>query len=222
MNNRQDGTDPNRLLSLTSLFDDLQEAQRAAKRLEAAGIAQSSISLITAEKTLREMDQENAGLWSKPEDFLFPEKDNAEYNEGIRRGGHVLTVSRLSVEHYDQAFEILNDAGAVDLDARTESWRSGGWNDGQRLFKEPKDTPTIVDGDVAASLIDSRRGDEIVSVITEKLPVGQRSDRSRSRVRVYTVEYALKDTTGASDNPSQSEPAELPGKPASATTGTDE
>lgn len=184
---RQTRTVPTATLSLASLFDDLEAAQDAAEHLKAAGIAQSNISLITAGETAGQAEDRFLG---RLKSLLFPLADHAEYSEAIRRGGHVLAVSGLSVEQFDQAVEIFKDAGAVDLDARTESWRAEGWDDRQRVLKEPKDTTAIVDEEVATSLIESGRGDEIVTVVTESLPVGQRSDKSEPRVRVYTVEHA--------------------------------
>lgn len=184
--------DPSRSLSLTSLFDDRDAAEHAVERLKAAGIPRGNIRLIGDLRGSTEMVEDQNRLWSKLENFLFPEADHAAYSEGIRRGGHVLAASGLSPNHYDLALDILDDAGAVDLDERIETWRSEGWNDTQDFLDQLQEPPAVIDGDVAASLIDKGRADEVVPVITEKVKFGQRSDKSRPRVRVYSVEYALK------------------------------
>lgn len=188
--------DPHRSLSLTSLFDDRDAAEQAVERLKAAGIAQGSVRLIGDLRGSTEMLEDQNSLWSKLENVLFPQADHAVYSEGIRRGGHVLAVSGLSPDRYDLALDVLDDAGAVDLDERIETWRSEGWNDTQEFLDQLQEPPAIIDGDVAASLVDKGRGDEVVPVITEKLKFGQRSDKSRPRVRVYSVEYALKNPGG--------------------------
>jgi len=179
-------------LSLTSLFDDRGAAVEAAERLKAAGIPPGSISLIKDVQAPTKKPDDQNSLWDKLENFLFPQADHAAYREGIRRGGHLLAISGLSPDRHDLAFNILDDAGAVDLDQRIETWRSEGWSDSQDFLDELQAPPAIIDGDVAASLIDKGRGEEVVPVITEKLKFGEKTDKSRPRVRVYTVEYALK------------------------------
>ncbi len=183
---------PYRSLTLTSLFDDRGVAAQAVESLRAAGIPQASISLIAEAENATENADEKHGPSHKLEDFLFPEADHAIYSEGIRRGGHVLTVRGLAPDRHELALGILEDAGAVDLDERIETWRSEGWSDTQAYLDELQEPPTVIDGDVAASLIGKGRGNEVVPVITEKLKFGKASDGSRPRVRIYTVEYALK------------------------------
>lgn len=186
-------TDKSGSLSLLSFFDDRTGAEQAAELLVAAGIQRANISLIADVQNSRTDIDEHDGLWSNIEDFLFPKEDQAVYSEGIRRGGHVLAVSGLSERNYELALSILDEAGSVDLDERIVTWRSEGWNDTQGFLDQLQHPPAVIDRDVAASLIGKGRGDEVAPVITEKIRFGQKSDRSRPRVRVYTVEYILKD-----------------------------
>ena len=54
------------------------------------------------------------------------EQDAQAYAEGVRRGGTLLTV-RVDESRSDAAVRILEEHGALDLDARAEGWRREGW-----------------------------------------------------------------------------------------------
>ena len=54
-------------------------------------------------------------------------KDQAEYYaEGVRRGGTLVTVSA-SDDDAQRAVDIMNGAGAVDIDSRGANYRTGGY-----------------------------------------------------------------------------------------------
>ncbi len=54
-------------------------------------------------------------------------KDQAEYYaEGVRRGGTLVTVTA-SDENAQRAVDIMNGAGAVDIDSRGANYRTGGY-----------------------------------------------------------------------------------------------
>ena len=83
---------------------------------------------------------ENKGFWESVADFFFPPEDSAAYAEGLRRGGYLVTLSRVSPDAYDQAVEILDAEGSVDLDERTSAWREEGWSsDSGRLHDRRHD-----------------------------------------------------------------------------------
>ena len=56
-----------------------------------------------------------------------PEEQAEHYAEGIRRGG-VLIAVRASGDRADRAAELLDRAGAVDIDDRVSDWRTRGWS----------------------------------------------------------------------------------------------
>src|SRR6218665_3042124 len=179
--------------TLTSLFRNGEAAEAAIERLRALGIPDGSFGLI-ADMTGKKQDapDEKKGFWAKLEDFIFPEEDKAVYAEGIRRGGYVLTVWGLTADNYQAVVEIVEKEGAVDLDEQTKAWRSEGWDDTQSYLDRMQDPPTLIDDDEAAAIIKQGRGDEVIPVLTERLQVGSRHSNSHPRVRVYTVEHALK------------------------------
>src|SRR5215218_4694006 len=54
------------------------------------------------------------------------EADAQVYEEGVRRGGTLVTV-RADDAQVDRVVDILDDHGSVDIDERSGSWRSEGW-----------------------------------------------------------------------------------------------
>jgi hypothetical protein len=181
-----------RSLSLVSLFDTREAATRAVEQLKAADIGQASISLIADIGAAEEDAKIQSDRKNRLEDFLFPDFDQSVYREGIRRGGHVVTVSGLAADRHNLVRDILDGAGAVDLDERVNAWKADGWSNTQGFLDELQEPPTLIDGDVAASLMRRGQGDNVTTIVTERLQSVKESGTSRSRVRVYTVEYALK------------------------------
>jgi hypothetical protein len=55
-----------------------------------------------------------------------PEEKAGHYAESVRRGGTLITV-RASGDRADRAAELLDRAGAVDIDDRVSDWRNRGW-----------------------------------------------------------------------------------------------
>ncbi|WP_426170007.1 hypothetical protein [Sandarakinorhabdus sp. DWP1-3-1] len=72
-------------------------------------------------------DHDHRGAWDKIASFFTG--DSHVYEEGMRRGGHLLTV-HVADGDVDRATEILDEDGVVDLDERQASWRNQGWGDG--------------------------------------------------------------------------------------------
>lgn len=117
--------------SLTAMFDTRAEADRAVEALRAAGIADVVLTGgenagYTAERA--ENRTEERGFFEALGDFFFPDEDRYVYAEGLNRGGFLVTVSNIPAHQYETALDILDDEGAVDLDARESEWRSQGWS----------------------------------------------------------------------------------------------
>jgi hypothetical protein len=56
----------------------------------------------------------------------IPEEDASFYAEGVRRGGTLVLV-KTSDDMANRAYDIMQLAGAVDVDKRGAEWRAGGW-----------------------------------------------------------------------------------------------
>jgi stress response protein YsnF len=59
-------------------------------------------------------------------DLGVPEEEAHYYAEGVRRGGALVTVET-DDQRADRAAEIMERAGAIDVDERATHWRQSGW-----------------------------------------------------------------------------------------------
>jgi stress response protein YsnF len=169
---------------LTGFFDNRTEADSAAERLRAADVPSSAIRITGAESGGTGAGApEEKGFFESLSDFFFPEEDRYTYEEGLRRGGYLVTVTAEPGTE-DRVLDILEDAGAVDLDEREASWRSEGWAGytgstsatGERVGTQTGFAESRSD-------FSGRSEGESVDVVEEELHVGKR-DRSHGRVRV--------------------------------------
>ncbi len=187
--------------TVSAFFDHREEAQAAIARLKDGGIPDGSISFTegAAGGEGGERVHEPKGFFESLADFFMPADDRYVYAEGLSRGGYLVTVAGLSGADYDRAVDILDDEGAIDLDERSEAWRSEGWTGYDAAA-------TAATGAVAAeqaaaypagdtiSRAEAVRAtdlgeDETVPVIEERLRVGKRDvSHGRVRVRSYVVE----------------------------------
>lgn len=207
--------------TLTALFDSQDDAQQAISRLRDIGIADASVRM-TGGETDETRSDHHKGFWDSIGDFFFPDDDRATYAEGLRRGGFLVTVTGLSAEQYDQAVDILDDEGSVDVDERSQTWRSEGWSAtgadtrstggareralgslGTATTEAYSDTTATPPRGHDDTLAESRLAgdDETIPVIKEELKVGKRDvDLGRVRVRSYVVEEPVSEKVNLSDD----------------------
>lgn len=130
----------------------------------------------------------------------IPEEHAEQYEEGVRRGGTIVTA-RADDAQADQAAAILERHGAVNMETRVEQWRAAGWtprtagattgaatgatagasNLAANATAAPRPQPTTP----------SRRADDTgarVPIVEESLNVGKRQVE-RGGVRVYTRQH---------------------------------
>lgn len=113
---------------LSAFFDSRADAENAAERLNTLGLSGASVQMSGGDDySARPDSHEPGGLWESISDFFFPTDERETYAEGLRRGGYLVTVSGIPDARFDEVVDILDDAGSVDLDERSESWRAEGW-----------------------------------------------------------------------------------------------
>jgi uncharacterized protein (TIGR02271 family) len=196
--------------TLTAFFDDRASADAAVARLRQLGIADASVRVTGGDEYVGR-DYEDKGFWESLSDFFFPSEDRAAYAEGLRRGGYLVTVTGLSADVYDQAVDILDAEGSVDLDERATSWREEGWASetaastaglteaggaygGDAVPIASRDERFGAERGLETRAEDYRgtaaeRIDEAIPVVEERLRVGKRDvNLGRVRVRSYVVE----------------------------------
>jgi uncharacterized protein (TIGR02271 family) len=129
---------------LVGVFDSFPDAEDAITRLTQAGIARSEMEIHSSETrgaTLAEDTEtglpaqhaEDGGSSSIGRFFrnLFgndePPVETGHYQEAVRRGGAVLTVSVVEETQVPAVRSALHEAGAVDIDERVTQWQSTGY-----------------------------------------------------------------------------------------------
>lgn len=182
--------------TITAMFDNRADAEAAKERLKAARVDVDHINI--HDKTSAGYNatgystHQDRGMWDSIKHAFLPDEDRHTYEEGVRRGGVLLTAD-VEDAHVDEAVKVLEDAKSVDIDDRSSEWRSSGW-----------DYPAAGAGAGAASLgalggttahdTDRSRDvaaerEEVVPIVEEKLVVGKRDvDRGGVRVRSYITE----------------------------------
>ncbi|AYV48584.1 hypothetical protein CFHF_19815 [Caulobacter flavus] len=116
--------------TITALFDDRSDADAGLDRLIAAGFDAGDIHV--HDKTSDGFDQAGyssqakPGLWARIKNAFLPDEDRHVYEEGVRRGGHLLTAD-VADDRVADAVAALEGAKTVDIGARTEQWRQDGW-----------------------------------------------------------------------------------------------
>lgn len=119
-------------LVLTALYDNAAAAQSARDGLVAAGVPSANILVHGGTTT------DAAGSWwNRLEGVTLPHTDRHLYTEGLRRGGHLVTV-RVPAALEAEAIAVLERYAPLDLDERAGTWRAEGWrpDDGERLPPE--------------------------------------------------------------------------------------
>lgn len=116
--------------TITALFDTKADADAGAERLRQAGVDASHVNVHdqTTHKTEGAYSTaKDQGLWASIKNTFVPHEDRHTYEEGIRRGGFLLTAD-VDDDKTPTAVKALEDANSVDLDARSQEWRSDGWD----------------------------------------------------------------------------------------------
>ena len=98
--------------TIVGLFENRAMARRAKGALIRAHIASPNIVLYdrSASDSSRESEQ---SLWESLKDSVGFAEDRSFYEEGMRRGGTVMSV-RINDEQMEQATEILSREGAIE------------------------------------------------------------------------------------------------------------
>lgn len=224
MTNATSSTPSTTTRTLSAMFDTRDDAQRAVENLIDEGIPQDHIRMTPgserdstgeSSRTTSTGDHEGGGFWHSLEEFFFPDEDRAEYAEGLRRGGYLVTVQATEAQH-DLVLDILDDDGTIDMDERADSWRSEGWSNtgsslgsatggagsstgaGTRTGSGVGDTTSSTSAAYGASTpssTSSRDSDaQVIPVVEEELQVGKRQvEGGRVRVRSYVVERPVEE-----------------------------
>ena len=187
---------------VVAMYDTYAEARAARDKLTAAGFASSDMDLLDrnaeASDASFSYEHNDQGFWGAIKRLFMPDEDVHGYAEGLQRG-HSLLVVRPSADNYDHVIEVLETTNPIDIDAREQEWRQGGWT--PRTTAAPAAAMGAATG--AAAVTDRSttstlgaqpasadgRSEEVIPVVEEQIQIGKRDvSRGSVRVRSYVVE----------------------------------
>lgn len=174
--------------TLTAMFKTRSEAERAEQMLASElGLSRTSIQTspgigVTDAGYDPARPYEEKGFFGSIKNLRLPEEDRYAYAEGMRRGAVLLNL-QVEEGQIERASDILEHAGAVDLDAQEAEWRKAGWT------SYDASAHGAVRGAAPAAI-----GDDTIKVVEERLVVGKRAvEGGRVRVRSYVVETPVEE-----------------------------
>jgi len=216
--------------TLTAFFRDRSDADRAVSRLLDAGIPNSNVRLVPgaeSDQTAAAAPRESTGFWDALGDLFFPDDDRTVYAEGLRRGGYLVSVTGISETQHEQALDILDDEGTIDVDEWADSWRAEGWTGATASSTTSTDSyatsgmagsdrstlgaagSTLAGSGMNTSGMNTtgydasataRTGEDVIPLVEEQLKVGKRDVNSgRVRVRSYVVETPVSEQVSLRD-----------------------
>lgn len=158
--------------TITALFDNRSDAEAARDQLCSGATGVSDVHLSDQSSPGYRQSgystHEDRGIWESIKNAFLPDEDRYAYEEGIRRGGTLL-VADVDDRSVNEATQILERTNSIDLDERSNQWRSQGWDYSQETARG--------------------RDDAAIPIVEEQLVVGKREvDRGGARLRSYVTE----------------------------------
>jgi uncharacterized protein (TIGR02271 family) len=177
--------------TVIGFFDDQQDAQRAVERLQSAGIGRDRVDVSSGNTGTGGVGYNRSGDTSSDSDReggvsgffkgLFGDDDeNADrYSRVASSSNSIVTVHAQTSDEAEQAADILDDCGAIDVDERAAS-----------VGYTSRST-----GEVGERTNLTAEGDTTIQRIEENLEVGKRQvERGGVRVRSRIVERPVEET----------------------------
>ena len=192
--------------TITALFDSRAEAEAAKQRLQAARVDVDHIHI--HDKSSAGYNEsgysthDDRGVWDSIKNAFVPDEDRHTYEEGMRRGGALLTAD-VDDDCIDEAVRVLEGANTVDIDERSSQWRASGWDHpGAGTATGALGGATTGTDTTSGSVLSGFSGtdrdtdpltngdrEEVIPIVEEQLVVGKRDvSRGGVRVRSYVTE----------------------------------
>lgn len=192
--------------TITSFYDSREYANNAALMLQQAGVPDRDITVSpdTAASYADVEDHPAKGFWASLESMFGGTDDHETYAEGLRRGA-IMVTAHVDDAKLDDAIDILERHGSVDLNERETTWRHEGWTGGSAAGTTGG---TVADGLTAMGLTSSGPAgdapvpasavtgkDSMIEVVEETLSVGKRAiNRGKVRLHAYAVETPVSES----------------------------
>jgi uncharacterized protein (TIGR02271 family) len=181
--------------TITAMFDSRSDAEAAKARLESANVDAEHVHVHDkSSHGFREQgysSHEDRGVWDSIKNAFLPDEDRHTYEEGLRRGGVLLTAD-VDDDRVDEAVRVLEDAGSIDIDDRSSEWRSSGWDYSAPTAGAGVRTAAGLGALGSTDHAGSSEREEVIPVVEEQLVVGKRDvNRGGVRVRSYVTEMPV-------------------------------
>ncbi len=179
--------------TITALFDNRADAEAAKERLKGARVDAAHVNIhdksSSGYKETGYSTHQDRGFWDSVKNAFVPDEDRHTYEEGVRRGGALLTAD-VDDDCVDAAVKVLEEAKTVDIDDRSGEWRSSGWDYAGAGASASVGTAATLGGlgDTGTTARGSEQ-EEVIPIVEENLVVGKRDvSRGGVRVRSYVTE----------------------------------
>lgn len=177
--------------TITALFDTRVDAEAGRQRLLEADLHADHVRIHdkTSIGEAGYSSDRQPGMWASIKNAFLPDEDRHIYEEGVRRGGFLLTAD-VEESQINGAVQALDDVHlqGVDIDERASQWKSQGWQPPAPGL----DTASAATGSSASQNLSAQHigaNEARFNVIEEQLIVGRREvDRGGVRVRSYVTE----------------------------------
>ncbi|TDH21436.1 DUF2382 domain-containing protein [Segetibacter sp. 3557_3] len=123
--------------TVIGLFDSSAEAQQAVQNLTSRGISRENIDVSSSGSTgttsttnTDDDDHQESGISRFFKNLFGNDDDSDRYAHVAKRSGCIVTVHAQTSEQAEEAADILDDAGAVNVDERAASYGYSGRNSG--------------------------------------------------------------------------------------------
>lgn len=183
--------------TVTAMFETRASAEKAGQALVSElGVDRAMIRINPCTDTT-DTDDDNTCPYAEKGFFVslmnlsVSDEDRFAYAEGMRRG-NILLSAQLDERLVDRASDILERAGAINLDEQEATWRKSGWA-GYDAAAHSTMRSAASTGMTGAAGVRGGPG-ETLKVVEERLTIGKRAvEGGRVRVRSYIVEQPVEE-----------------------------
>lgn len=114
--------------AVIGIFDSADEAQQAVRNLESRGITRDHVEITERSGIETEREGKSEGIGESISNFfsnLFGNEEDAKSYSEVANRGCTVTVYTDSLTEAENAADILDDCGAIDVKERANQYRSG-------------------------------------------------------------------------------------------------
>jgi uncharacterized protein (TIGR02271 family) len=167
------------------LYDSRSEAESARERLSST-VDVDSVRILDHESESSGSDSTSGSGGGWLGKLFMADDDRQTYDEGMKRGSFLLCAQVDSDEDADRIISILEQTSPVDVDERSQSWRSEGW---QTQDRSSSFAAGAQQNDRFAETSQHAVQEERIPIVEEQLNIGKREvERGGARVHSHVRE----------------------------------